>query len=64
MVGERKENGNHMGKEESIVGDLINFRGLVYAGNTHVSPDHERSAIQKLQYEKWTPMDTNAESGQ
>ena len=53
-----------MGKEESIVGDLINFRGLVYAGNTHVSPDHERSAIQKLQYEKWTPMDTNAESGQ
>jgi site-specific recombinase XerD len=24
----------------------------------HVSPDHEKAAIQKLRYEKWTPMDT------
>ena len=28
----------------------------------HVSPDHERSAIQLLRYEKWTPMDTTAQN--
>lgn len=30
----------------------------------HVSPDHERSAIQKLQFKKWTPMVTRGENGQ
>ncbi|MBT4500547.1 MAG: tyrosine-type recombinase/integrase [Gemmatimonadetes bacterium] len=30
----------------------------------HVSPDHERSPIQKLQFKKWTPMVTRGENGE
>jgi len=31
-----------------------------FVEHAHVSPEHERGAIQQLRYEKWTPMVTNA----